>query len=533
MGYTLLQFMILFLMEYSYFIPKAGNELCDAKDAEVSRRALENQIAELVSQTNIEEQECLVELNACNQEKELQILLPSQRPQERILKGQCTPVLDGTEYPTIFAISSRVSPGTGWPKVLKIDVRGELMEGNTIRGYAEVACCGGTPGKGVASWQWRRWNSSSVVIVGAEDEQYQLTLDDIDSCLVLMYTPATKEAHPSVNDVQIIGEVVEGGTIKGVGKYFGGRAGLSKFEWLGREDRNKKEFVLVSTSTGQEGESASTILQIAKQGDGIGLTYISPSVDPSLLLKPLALVFHFCSTTVEGSTLTVDKKYWGGKEGNSVFRWFRVSPFESIFSHLSPVKDATTASYILSVDDIGFFVSVSCEPVRSDWARGPIVLSEQIRPIIIGPPTCQSLKFLGSFVEKGDCFSEWFRLESNGIKDKLNAGKFLDLSLEDVGRCLELVHTPVCKDGVKGSATCALSTAVSPGFVVIAEPMGVELVIPGCCEDQIVIPQKTCFGGQEGDREYVWYRTENKLNEVDLMDITDMCEDVHVCGQRL
>ncbi|KAI8546977.1 hypothetical protein RHMOL_Rhmol07G0160900 [Rhododendron molle] len=82
--------------------------------------------------------------------------------------------------------------GTEWPKVLKIDVRGELMEGNTIRGYAEVAWCGGPPGKGVASWLWRRWNSSSVVIVGAEDEQYQLTLDDIDSCLVLMYTPATE-----------------------------------------------------------------------------------------------------------------------------------------------------------------------------------------------------------------------------------------------------------------------------------------------------------------------------------------------------
>ncbi|KAI8533804.1 hypothetical protein RHMOL_Rhmol10G0037800 [Rhododendron molle] len=44
-----------------------GNDLRDAEDAEVSRRALENQIAELVSQTNIEEQECQAELNARNQ----------------------------------------------------------------------------------------------------------------------------------------------------------------------------------------------------------------------------------------------------------------------------------------------------------------------------------------------------------------------------------------------------------------------------------------------------------------------------------
>lgn len=42
--------------------------------------------------------------------------------------------------------------GTGCPKILKIDVRGDLMEGNTVRGYAEVAWCGGTPGKGVARY---------------------------------------------------------------------------------------------------------------------------------------------------------------------------------------------------------------------------------------------------------------------------------------------------------------------------------------------------------------------------------------------
>lgn len=49
------------------FLPKAGKELTDAEDAEVSRRALENQIAELVSQTNIEEQECQAERNIGNQ----------------------------------------------------------------------------------------------------------------------------------------------------------------------------------------------------------------------------------------------------------------------------------------------------------------------------------------------------------------------------------------------------------------------------------------------------------------------------------
>ncbi|CAJ1975658.1 unnamed protein product [Sphenostylis stenocarpa] len=37
------------------------------------------------------------------------------------------------------------------------------------------------------------WNSSPVVIVGAEDEEYQLNIDDVDSSLVFMYTPVTEE----------------------------------------------------------------------------------------------------------------------------------------------------------------------------------------------------------------------------------------------------------------------------------------------------------------------------------------------------
>lgn len=44
-------------------------------------------------------------------------------------------------------------------------------------------------------------------------------------------------APPSVCNVRIIGEVVEGFTIKGVGDYFGGKEGPSKFEWL-RENRD-------------------------------------------------------------------------------------------------------------------------------------------------------------------------------------------------------------------------------------------------------------------------------------------------------
>ena len=43
------------------------------------------------------------------------------------------------------------------------------------------------------SWLRRYDNRSPVVIVGAEELDYQLTLDDVEANLLLMYTPVTLE----------------------------------------------------------------------------------------------------------------------------------------------------------------------------------------------------------------------------------------------------------------------------------------------------------------------------------------------------
>lgn len=57
----------------------------------------------------------------------------------------------------------------------------------------------------------------------------------------LKYLFSSLAAPPSVHNVRIIGDAVEESIIKGVGDYFGGREGPSKFEWL----RENKETGLV------------------------------------------------------------------------------------------------------------------------------------------------------------------------------------------------------------------------------------------------------------------------------------------------
>ncbi|KAL2604532.1 hypothetical protein AAZV13_09G072900 [Glycine max] len=685
-----------------------------------------------------------------------EVYWPKHNDIGKVLKVECSLTLGEMVYPPIFAISSRISRGNGIPKVVNLEVHGELVEGSIIRGCAKVAWCGGIPGKGVASWLRRKWNSSPVVIVGAEDEVYQLTIDDVDSSVVFMYTPVTEEgakgepqykytdfvkaAPPSVSNVKILGDAVEGSTIKGVGDYFGGREGPSKFEWL-RENGDSGGFLLVSAGTseytltkedvgcclafvyipinfeGQEGKSMSAMSPVVKQappkvtnikivGDlrenskitatgivtggtegssrvqwyktcsstleenslealstskiakafriplgAVGyyivakFTPMTPDGDsgepafvisdkavetlpPSLNFlsiigeysedqiltasygyvgghegksvyswyihevegdsgslipgvsglqyritkeaigkfisfqctpvrddgvvgdlrilmgqervrpgSPRLLSLHIVGNAVEGTILRIEKKYWGGEEGDSVYRWLRTSSDGT----KKEIVGATTASYMPSIDDIGSFISVSCEPVRSDWARGPMVLSEKIGPIIPGSPTCHSLEFLGSMIEgqrlnfnavytggeQGDCTHEWFRIKDNGLQDKISSNDFLDLTLEDVGVCIEIIYTPVRKDGIRGSPKSIVSDLISP-----ADPKGMELVIPDCCEDRELIPLRKYFGGHEGVGEYIWYQTKHKLEGSELLDISN-ASDVVICGTEL
>lgn len=50
--------------------------------------------------------------------------------------------------------------------------------------------------------------------------------------------------------------------------------------------------------------------------------------------------------------------------------------------------------------------------------------------------------------------------------------EFLDLTLDDVGRSIELVYTPMRKDGVKGNPKSVITGEISPG-----ELYGEQLII--------------------------------------------------------
>ncbi|TKW30421.1 hypothetical protein SEVIR_2G035700v4 [Setaria viridis] len=670
-----------------------------------------------------------------------EVYWPKHEDVGRCLKVECTPILNGAEFPPIFAVSLPVSPGTGCPKVINLTVSGELVEGNILNGVPEIAWCGGTPGKGVASWLRRRWNGNAEVIDGAEGMEYQLTVNDINSSLVFMYTPATdagvkgepqctmtdfvKAATPSVSDVHVLGDIVEDNVIIGKGKYFGGREGLSKIRWF-REKENGEFLLVLSDSMeytltnedvgrhlkfvytpvnleGEEGESACALTDVVKKAppkvfnlmiigearegskisasatvtggtegssrvqwykasssefknehelealstskvsktfriplsavgyyivakftpvapdgeigepayaisDGVVETlppslnfltvtgefsegqiltasygYIgghegnslyswhlheteddegTPASEASGLLQyrvskeaigkfvsfkctpirddgivgearvfigkdrvtpgmPTLLSLEVTGEAIEGTTMVASKRYWGGEEGDTMFRWILASSDGTE----KEIEGATSSSYTLKCDDIGFYISVLCKPVRNDGVQGSLVSTEVIGPIIPGPPTCRSLELAGSMVEggrltfhaeytgglRGSCIHEWFRLHDDGRKEKLTAGDCLDLDLADVDCRIELIHTPVREDGLQGSPRSVISDTILPG-----EPKGVNLILPECFEDNEISPIKTYFGGKEGTGKYKWFRSKERPDNLEF-----------------
>ncbi|CAK7350156.1 unnamed protein product [Dovyalis caffra] len=440
-------------------------------------------------------------------------------------------------------------PNSAPPKVKNVKIIGHLRENNKVTVTGTVT--GGTEGS--SRVQWFKTSSSTLDGENSLDalstakiaKAFRIPLGAVGYYIVAKFTPMTPDGEsgepayaisekpvetlpPSLNFLSISGDYTEGGILTASYGYVGGLEGKSEYNWYLHE---------FESDTGTLILESSGVLQYYVTRDAIG-KFISfqciPVRDDGIVGEPRTcmgvervrsgsprlLSLQIVGPAIEGTTLSVDKKYWGGEEGNSVFRWFRTSSDGTQFE----IRGAATGSYMLSVDDIGFFVSVSCEPVRSDWARGPIVLSEQIGPIIPGHPTCRSLEFLGSMVE-GQRLS-FVASYSGG--EKLSVDEFLDLNLEDAGKCIELVYTPIRKDGAKGSPRTILSDVIAP-----ADPVGLELVIPNCCEGQEVIPRKTYFGGQEGAGEYIWFRTRNKLNKSELLDISNAGDDVLICGKTL
>ncbi|KAG2639914.1 hypothetical protein PVAP13_2KG050900 [Panicum virgatum] len=488
-----------------------------------------------------------------------EVYWPKHEDVGRCLKVECTPILNGAEFPAIFAVSLPVSPGTGCPKVINLTVSGELVEGNILTGVPEIAWCGGTPGKGVASWLRRRWNGNAVVIDGAEGMEYQLTVNDINSSLVFMYTPVTDEgvkgepqctmtdfvkaATPSVSNVHVLGDIVEDNIIIGKGKYFGGREGLSKLQWY-REKENGMEYTLTKDDVGrhikfvytpvnlegQEGESACTLTDAVKKA------------------PPKVFNLKIVGEAREGSKVSASATVTGGTEGSSRVQWYKASSSEFKNEHeleaLSTSKVSKT--FRIPLGAVGYYIVAKFTPVAPDGEIGEPAYAISDGVVETLPPSLNFLTVTGEFCEgqiltgsygyigghEGKSLYCWHLHETEDDEgspaSEASGSLQYHVSKEAIGKFVSFKCTPIRDDGIVGEARAFIGKdRVTPGM-----PTLLSLEVTGeAIEGKTMAASKRYWGGEEGDTMFRWILASSDGTEKEIEGATSSlytlkCDDI-------
>lgn len=477
---------------------------------------------------------------------------PKHQDIGRCLKVECIPVVRGTEYPSIFAISSPVTAGTGCPKVLSLRVDGEFTEGKSIRAHAEVAWCGGTPGKAIVSWLRRCGGSSPVAIMGAEDHEYQLNIDDVGANLLLMYTPVTEEgvkgesqfattaiiqaAAPCVKNVHVIGPFVEGTTIKGAGSYFGGKEGMSKFEWF-REDVQSGEFKLAFKGAAEYALSKDDVgscmmfIYTPVNIEGIQGDPVSAITGKVLVAPPKVAQLKILGDIREGNIVSISASIVGGVEDASRVQWFKTMSAEGSFddAFLEAISSSKVAKdFRIPVGAVGHHLAAKYTPARLDGDSGEPVLVVSDQKVEMLPPSLTFLSVNGEATEgetltasygyigghEGRSEYSWYLHKNEcdfGVPiPSANGLLQYKITADAVNKLVSFRCTPVRDDGTDGeSRSSMVQEFVRPAFPTL---MSLQ-VIGNPIEGADLHVDKKYWGGSEGFSKIQWLlKTANGLH---------------------
>ncbi|KAL2643139.1 hypothetical protein R1flu_010726 [Riccia fluitans] len=462
------------------------------------------------------------------------------------LKVECTLILGETEYPPVFAVSKPVAQGSGIPRVLSLEVDGEYVEGGVIKGSANVAWCGGTPSQGIVRWLRCVDDNSPVEIEGANQLEYQATIDDVNASLVFVFTPVSEEgnkgesrkfvtqtiqpAPPSVNNVQIVGDAMDGNVLTGYGRYFGGVEGLSKFEWL-REDLESGQFKLVSRG--------SVDYTLGPEDVGLRMMFIYTPVncegkhgDPVsaisgkvTLAPPMVSQMRLVGDLIEGNKVAISCSFSGGVEGSSRVQWFKTrSPTlpadESSLEAISTSKVAK--AFRIPLGAVGFYLVGKYTPVRADGEAGVPVFIISEATVGVLTPSLNFLSITGDYCEgktlsaqygyvggyEGNSEYCWFLHENendSGMQILASVGRLeYEVTKFAVNKYISFRCTPVREDGVVGETRTAFgSEIIRPGNPKITSIRILGTPIEG---EELYI-EKEYWGGEEGASRIQWYLT--------------------------
>ncbi|GJP58555.1 hypothetical protein CLOP_g408 [Closterium sp. NIES-67] len=454
---------------------------------------------------------------------------------------------DGVKGRPVVAVSS-APVQEGEPQVLSVDMEGEEEEGGVLVGYYTYQ--GGAEGDSLL--EWYRYpdedgqpgqhgelveDEDSDRMAGGGMSRHVPTASDVGGFLSFRVTPVRSDgatgapqavctagpiraALPSVSDVWVEGDLVEGGRLVPRWTYAGGRQGSTRIQWFSMlPDMSDKRRMHPSKLThpaaagavggergteqgeGEGGEEEEgmrvvgeevgrvvAVVCVPVRDDGEeGAAVESAPVGPVMAAPPACVHLEVDGDMWHGGQLSCRARYHGGQQGESRVAWVRVTPAgeEQLVGR--------QASYTLTADDVGCRMRVEFTPVRADGVAGEMaaLTTRTVTPdqrVCIAVLEGGVLQAGGELLERaaggeggggeggvgeGEVWVVWYRRRQDGRMVRIDGATGLTYVPQeaDYGCCVVAGCRPRLPDGTWGDEVLS-----APGPIVLPELSDEEAV---------------------------------------------------------
>ncbi|KAL0249226.1 hypothetical protein GEMRC1_004459 [Eukaryota sp. GEM-RC1] len=458
------------------------------------------------------------------------------------------------------------------PELMGIELVGNTVEEQTLQVNVTISPQISAQTNCEMSYSWLRYVAADdrfFELPGTNSDTYVLTSDDVDTFLMARVTVSygdsialdassstftilsdnVTSAPPMLYDLEIVGEPIEGDILTAHCRYSGGKQKGIKYQWLrsGRPLPGATGRTLVCQL--EDVGHVISIKAIPIRSDGLeGDAVVQKTT--SVVAAALPSVTEVCvdGPFIEREVLQGHGTYFGGKEGNSIFQWFRVSE-KSDGREYVEISDATSLYYTPTSDDFSHRLVFQYTPVSTEGVPGTPV-SVITQPIGAGCPTISNLIVDGEIMEgepvkvvhnylggyEGSSLIQWFcssalfhcdlnelsneeieilynSLESNEGRPDPSLWMVIDNAifkefvprLDHVGRLLCVLYLPVRDDGIEGEPRVAMSRSI----VAVGQPKVTGIEIEGVAEQgSELIGDVHYQGGNQGESRLRWLRVD-------------------------
>ncbi|KNC52722.1 AIR9 protein [Thecamonas trahens ATCC 50062] len=423
---------------------------------------------------------------------------------------------------------------------------------------AAVNYFGGIEGRSQITWYRRHIDDDPddwELMYDVRSKTYTPNLVDVGYLFRVDYLPARTDGklgkparaftsqpvqpcEPCIVYVAVEGEFVEGEELLATAVYLGGVEGESSCAWYRSKDEDHEVFELIEGTENQMVyvPGYNDINRVLKfkikpaREDGVqgrpGI-YTTPIIE---MAEPKFIEGRITGELVERATLAVEGLYFGGEEGASEVKWYRMR---------GPKKLALCAkaswTYTLTADDVGFEVMVEVRPIRCDGVRGDRVTIRVHGAVAPGEPAFESLAVAGTLAQgavlsvtgdysggvEGASLIRWYRVYPGmeSLAKHIADGASYKVSSDDLESKLRVDYTPIREDGARGETLSYTTPVVKPAppalasldwFLPESEADAAEYGNPDApVEGKSLVPVGEYSGGVEGDHVFAWYRIED------------------------